>query len=337
MSNQVTIVVTSIFEPNPALRELARGAKQNEWNFIVVGDSKSPPNFFIEGAQFFDLDTQKKFPFKLATLCPERHYTRKNLGYLMAMQNRSTVIVETDDDNFPREDFWLPRNEFLESLEVQGSDWFNIYSLYTEASIWPRGLPLEKFLNKPTTHFSDSTIRSYSPIQQGLADGNPDVDAVFRLTQPLPLNFKKRGVPVRLGQGLWSPFNSQNTTWFKEAFPLLYLPSYCSFRMTDIWRSFVAQRIAWECGWGLTYHDATVFQDRNDHDLLRDFEQEIPGYLMNNKIKILLEDTPLRSGIEHISYNLRRCYQTLVDNGVINNVRELDLLEAWIQDLEKLD
>jgi len=334
MHNQVTIVVTSIFEPNAPLRELARGAKQNGWDFIIVGDSKSPANFFLEGAQFFDLETQKKFPYKLASLCPERHYTRKNLGYLQAIQNRSTVIIETDDDNLPNEDFWLPRNGILKSSEVQG--WFNIYSLYSDTSIWPRGLPLEKVLHDPGIRFSSSSEDYFSPIQQGLANGNPDVDAVYRLTQPLPLSFNKRGIPVRLERGLWSPFNSQNTTWFKEAFPLLYLPSYCSFRMTDIWRSFVAQRIAWECGWQLAYHDATVFQERNDHDLLRDFEQEIPGYLMNNKIKILLEDTSLRNGVEHISHNLRKCYEILVDNGVIGNIQELDLLEAWIQDLEKL-
>jgi hypothetical protein len=30
--------------------------------------------------------------------------------------------------------------------------------------------------------------------------------------------------------------------------PLLYLPSHCCFRMTDIWRSFIAQRCLWELG-----------------------------------------------------------------------------------------
>jgi hypothetical protein len=336
MHNSITIVVTSVFEPNAAMRELARGAKQNRWNFIIVGDSKSPANFFLDGPQFFDLETQKKLPYQLARLCPERHYTRKNLGYLLAIQNHSSVIVETDDDNLPSEDFWLSRNGLLDSSEVQGDGWFNVYSLYSDAAIWPRGLPLENVQHAPEIRHNNSSVNTFSPIQQGLANGNPDVDAVYRLTQPLPLIFNRRGLPVRLSSGLRSPFNSQNTTWFKAAFPLLYLPSYCSFRMTDIWRSFVAQRIAWECGWQITYHDATVLQERNDHDLLRDFEQEIPGYLLNNKIKTLLEDTSLRNGVGHINDNLRKCYNKLIDNGVINNIKELDLLEAWIQDLEKL-
>src|ERR1700691_4694073 len=87
-------------------------------------------------------------------------------------------------------------------------------------------------------------------------------------------------VPIAL-LGACCPFNSQNTTWFKEAFPLLYLPYYCSFRMTDIWRSFVAQRIAWTCGWPVLFHQSTMRQERNDHNLMNDFRDEISGYNNN--------------------------------------------------------
>jgi hypothetical protein len=65
---------------------------------------------------------------------------------------------------------------------------------------------------------------------------------------------------VALGAGAWSPFNSQNTAWYPKAYPLLYLPSYCSFRMTDIWRSFVAQRIAWENGWAVLFKSPDVYR-----------------------------------------------------------------------------
>ncbi len=335
MTEQVSIVVTSIFEPNASLRELARGATQNGWEFLIVGDSKSPTDFFLKDAQFFNIEEQRKFDFKLAALCPVGHYTRKNLGYLLAIKNRSVIIVETDDDNIPVEGFWSPRNKFLNSLEIKGQGWYNVYSLYSDRPIWPRGLPLENILQNATVEISANGKECFSPIQQGLADGNPDVDAIFRMTHLLPLSFNKRQQPIRLAKGLWSPFNSQNTTWYKEAFPLLYLPSYCSFRMTDIWRSFVAQRIAWECNWQLTFHDATVFQERNEHNLLRDFEQEVPGYLFNNKIKKILEDAPLRSGVEHIADNLRMCYNALIRENIISSKEEMALLDAWLLDIEK--
>jgi hypothetical protein len=252
----------------------------------------------------------------------------------MAMKNGSSIIIETDDDNIPGEDFWLPRKKLTESSSVTGNGWINVYSLFSDILIWPRGLPLENVLNQNQIVIGKKTEQSFCPILQGLADGNPDVDAVFRMTQKLPVNFNKRPHSIRLQKGLWSPFNSQNTTWFKEAFPLLYLPSFCTFRMTDIWRSFVAQRVAWECGWELVFHNATVYQERNEHSLLRDFEQEVPGYLLNNKIKQLLEELPLKSGLANISNNLHACYEELVKQDIVDS-KEMELVEAWLSDITK--
>lgn len=333
---KVSIVVTSIFQPNESLKALAKGAKENGWDFIIIGDSKSPRDFSLDGAQFFSLDTQRGFEFDLAKVCPVGHYTRKNLGYLLAIKNKSEIIVETDDDNVPLKGFWKPREKWLSALEIQGKGWLNVYSLYSDKTIWPRGLPLESIQRNVHVTISNDATKLPTPIQQGLADGNPDVDAVFRMTKSLPVDFEKRVEPIRLSKGLWSPFNSQNTTWFKEAFPLLYLPSHCTFRMTDIWRSFVAQRIAWECDWELSFHDSTVFQERNEHNLLQDFEQEIPGYLLNDRIRKILEDAPLRNGVSHIQYNLQTCYKVLVQEKILTSDNEMKLLDAWLKDLEKL-
>ena len=171
-----------------------------------------------------------------------------------------------------------------------------------------------------------------SPIWQGLADRNPDIDAIYRLTQPLPVHFDKTKRRIALAEGSICPFNSQNTTWFREAFPLMYLPSYCSFRMTDIWRSFVAQRIAWTCGWNVLFHEATVWQERNEHSILNDFKDEISGYCNNGEIMRRLTALNLREGTDAIPENLRHCYRELVDMQLIDG-RELPLLEAWIEDI----
>ena len=160
---------------------------------------------------------------------------------------------------------------------------------------------------------------------------NPDVDAVYRMLMELPVSFQKN-TNVALGKNTWCPFNSQNTTWFKEAFPLMYLPAYCNFRMTDIWRSFVAQRIAWTCGWHVLFHSATVYQERNEHQLQQDFVDEIPGYLHNVSICQALAKLDLKNGIEHIFENLWRCYELFVENKWVNE-KELNLLNLWIEDL----
>jgi hypothetical protein len=195
---------------------------------------------------------------------------------------------------------------------------------------WPRGLPLDAVRQEVPALDGLPVSEAVCPIQQGLADGDPDVDAIYRLLLPLPLTFRP-GVALALGRGSWCPFNSQNTTWWPEAYPLLYLPSYCSFRMTDIWRSFVAQRIAWVNGWRILFHSPTVAQDRNEHNLMRDFEQEVPGYLGNARIATVLAGLPIEAGASQIFENLVRCYRALVNGGFID-AKELSLLDCWIAD-----
>ena len=56
-----------------------------------------------------------------------------------------------------------------------------------------------------------------------------------------------------LGTGTMSPFNTQNTLIRKELFALLYLPTYVTFRFTDILRGLVAQPIMWAAGYALGF------------------------------------------------------------------------------------
>jgi hypothetical protein len=180
----------------------------------------------------------------------------------------------------------------------------------------------------------DKREKVLCPIQQGLADENPDVDAIYRLTLPLPVKFtRKRN--IALGFNSVCPFNSQNTTWFKEAFPLLYLPSHCSFRMTDVWRSFVAQRIAWTCGWSILFHSSNVIQVRNSHNLIDDLNEEFAGYTKNPQIVDNLRSLRLKEGKESINENMLKCYAEIIRMGLIDR-NETGLLKAWLTDIESI-
>ncbi len=227
---QPSLVVTSIAAPNPVLRSLAAGAIENSFRFYVIGDVPSPAVFEIEGCQFYGLAAQMNTGLKFAALCPTRHYARKNIGYLLAMRDQSSVIVETDDDNIPRREFWAPRIREQTAPAAFHTGWLNVYAYFSDLPMWPRGLPLDAVQTAPPPYAGLPVGRLSCPIQQGLADGNPDVDAIYRLILPLPRNFRSDR-SVILGEGAYSPFNSQNTTWWPEAYPLLYLPAYCSFRI----------------------------------------------------------------------------------------------------------
>ncbi len=332
MPEHYAFVATPIFAPSAALQTFAEGCTARNWGVFVAGDKKSPPDFALAGATYLAADAD--LPFRFSALCPFNHYGRKNIGYLAAIAEGADVIVESDDDNIPYDSFFAPRSRVVEATAVQETGWVNVYSRFTEKKIWPRGLPLAEVARPRPDWSAFPTAIVDAPIQQGLADVNPDVDALYRLIEATEVSFDA-APPIALGHGAWSPFNSQNTTWWRDAFPLLYLPFHCSFRMTDIWRSFVAQRLAWTCGWSVLYHRATVWQDRNAHDLMRDFADEVPGYLHNQAIRETLDALPLKSGPENLLPNLANAYAALVGKGWISEA-ELPLVEAWCLDVEAL-
>ncbi len=331
MKPRMSLVVTSIAEPTAILRSLASGSQANGWSFILIGDAKSPSGFFLEGCDYYDIQKQREVGLKFAQAAPLNHYARKNVGYVLAARSGAEVVVETDDDNCPIGGFWSARTR-TQSLPVcrQGG-WVNAYQYFSDSHIWPRGFPLD-LIKKPVPPMESLPTKLVDcPIQQGLADANPDVDAIYRLVCSLPQTFRgdRR---IALSMGTWCPFNSQNTTWWRDAYPLMYLPTFCSFRMTDIWRSFVAQRIAWENGWCVMFHEPTMRQERNEHDLMKDFEDEVIGYLQNKRICESLSSLKLRAGTSYVAENMITCYEKLVSMGLLAQ-GELDLLAYWLSDM----
>ncbi len=242
------------------------------------------------------------------------------------------MIVETDDDNHPEEEFWAAREIESDCRPVRFDGWVNVYSYFSKNFIYPRGMPLPHARDEPPAPGASGTHRCL--VQQGLADADPDVDATYRMLYPLPFDFDPGMDPVVLENGAWCPFNSQNTTFFAEAFPLLYLPTECSFRMTDIWRGFVAQRILHAKGAGVQFHGPTVRQERNDHDLHNDFLLELPGYEHNREMREALVSLSLDPS-DSFGKSMELCYETLIGRGWVGKGEEA-LLAAWLTDLDEI-
>ncbi len=331
-----SVVLTTIQAPTPAVHTLHEQMRQYNGQMVVAGDKKGPAAFDLPDTMFLSLDKQMECGFSLSVELPTGHYARKNIGYLYAMREGAGCIYETDDDNAPLSS-WCPRAlNVSDARIVDGAGWINVYRYFTDNKhIWPRGFPLEHVQSSLSASqpLSVSASPLISPIQQGLVNGSPDVDAIWRLTQDRPFEFDQEA-PLFLGEGQWCPFNTQSTWWWPEAYPLMYVPSYCSFRMCDIWKSFIAQRCLWAMGHGVTFHAAEVFQDRNPHDYLKDFEDEVPGYLSNARIASVLEEVGLSSAPDAVGQNLHRCYQALIDADVFPK-KEMVLVEAWLADVGK--
>ena len=335
MSARLFAVVTTIQEPTECVRGLADALRRLGAPLVAVGDRKGPASFDIDGARFLPIAEQLEMPFARAWALPEGHYARKNLGYLLAIRDGAECIYETDDDNAPLPT-WAPRQRQAAAQKADPRPWLNVYRLFSDDLLWPRGFPLDRVTDPATfEHDPDRALDEVdAPIQQGLADEAPDVDAVWRLLLDKPLRFERRP-SVWLPPGTWCPFNSPSTWWWPPAFPLLYLPSLCSFRMTDIWRSFVAQRCLWELGCGLVFHAAEVAQERNVHNLMRDFRDEVPGYLGTEESVRQLGALALEPGPAAAGANMLSCYERLVAGGFFP-AEELELVRAWLDDLARV-
>lgn len=324
------IVITSIFPPSKAVETFSQLL---DYNTIIVGDKKTPDEYFSDYYTFLSVKQQEDLGYKLCNDLPYNHYCRKNIGYIYAIKQGAEVIIDTDDDNMPYPDWSFP--EFEGKFDFTDSKGFiNIYSFFTNQNIWPRGFPLDEVRKGYDPYF----MRYFHRVEpcsvgiwQGLADDDPDVDAIYRLLTGSACYFNKRN-PVVLGPGTYSPFNSQNTAFRKELFPLLYMPATVTPRFTDILRGYIAQPIMWLYGYLLGVTQATVYQERNEHDLMKDFESEIPMYLQSRKVVETVSE--VISSDFSIESNLFLSYEALYKKGIVKK-KELSLVRAWLKDIEK--
>lgn len=336
-----SIVITTINEPTVSVERIATGAAKNGWDVIIAGDTKTPDDIFHarEDLTYLSFEAQEAAGWNLSTIISSRTYARKMFGYLQAFSAESDYIIDTDDDNWPLEDFFTPRNDLsFANVSSDGcfafeqSGWVNIYQHFSPASnVWPRGYPLSEIKNTlPLAKMTKQPVDSI--IFQGLAEGAPDVDAVHRLVFPNQEYTFNREIPIEIRAGSYCPFNSQNTTWQKDSFFLMYLPFTCSFRMTDIYRSYIAQRIVQQMGRGVLFHHATVHQDRNIHSIITDFRDEVMCYT---------DDGGFMAGLAALDLNglsrgemLTRCYAFAEEKGYVT-ADEKNGVAAWIKDLER--
>src|SRR5690348_8884211 len=111
MKNTFLVITSIAGSDNPVLNQIAAEAKEHKVPLIIIGDTKSPSDFSLEGCDFYSVERQKSLTWTLTEKLPYKHYARKNLGYLLAISQGAEVIIETDDDNLPYKSFWAERSK----------------------------------------------------------------------------------------------------------------------------------------------------------------------------------------------------------------------------------
>lgn len=331
------IIITSINHPTEDVKKLAG---LTDWKVVVVGDTKSPGNWSYPNCIFLDIKEQLKLGYKSTQLIEFKSYARKSIGYLYAIQHGAKVIYDTDDDNSPTTgNIGFDPDSKLEYLVYQASNQqtVNPYVHFGQSTVWPRGYPLDRISDEPLYSFKQCR-QQRALVQQGVVNGDPDVDAIYRLTRKdssvdLKIEFDSDAPPVLLPTSVMAPYNSQNTLHLYDAFWGLVLPQTVTFRVCDIWRGYWAQRLLWEINGHLAFFPPNAYTYRNAHNYLLDFIDENDLYQKSS----YLVDFLIKWKSTKISFFDRILELTLaMYEHDFWGKKDVLLIKYWLEDLIKV-
>jgi hypothetical protein len=262
------IITTTINSPTEAILKYDN---MEDWNLIVVGDKKTPKDYKLQKGLYLSPEDQETLDKDLSDSIGWNCIQRRNFGILKAVYLGADIIATIDDDNIPLENWG---KDIL--IDTEGSyKTFNGSLIAFDPifpseykNIWHRGFPIQ-LLNKRNYSFSFEIITPQ--IQANFWNGDPDIDAICRMEHQPNCKFDDKIFPF--SSKIFSPFNSQNTIISKSVVKDYFLFPHIG-RMDDIWASFYVE----SKGYSVLYDKATVYQERNEHDLTKDFSQEVIGY-----------------------------------------------------------
>lgn len=279
-----TIVTTTINKPTKATIKFCQ--KKN-WNFIVVGDLKTPHHQYKDlekkysNLTYLSPEDQEKKYRKLSNAIGWNSIQRRNIGFVEAYKRGAEIIASVDDDNIPY-DSWGDKLTVGEKIEIDiyesVNGVFDPLSVTEHNYVWHRGYPIELISERTNVHYRGKQIRKVM-VQADLWDGDPDIDAIARLTMKPNVKFSSSINPFSSVN--ISPFNSQNTFFSREVVPYYSVIPFVG-RMDDIWGGYIMQ---YYFPSSVVYGKPSVYQDRNKQDLIVNLENEMIGY--RNTLKLI--------------------------------------------------
>jgi hypothetical protein len=265
------IVTTTIQPPTKATKLFA---EKEGWQLIVVGDAKTPHDEYKKiNCIYLHPEEQEQKYKTISDILGWRTIQRRNIGFIHAWNLGADIVATVDDDNIPY-DYWgknlLLNKEIEVDLYEAETPVFDPLSVTNTSDLWHRGFPIEYLQKKNNVSYKGKITKKFH-IQADLWDGDPDIDAICRLSKSPCVKYEKIS-PFTSNQ--FSPFNSQNTFLTREVLPH-YMVLPFTGRMDDIWGGYLVEK---EFGPCVVYNRATVYQERNPQDLVRNLENEIIGY-----------------------------------------------------------
>lgn len=280
------IVTTTINLPTKATLLYC---EKKDWNFIIVGDSKTPHEAYqalekkYSHVVYLSPEMQEKRYKALSDSIGWKTVERRNIGYLYAYQEGADIVATVDDDNVPLphwgKNILVGNTIDVECYEPENGI-FDPLSVTKANYLWHRGYPVQLLQTRNTITKVANENRKVL-VQADLWNGDPDIDAIARITFCPLVDYNEITKPYCSNK--ISPFNSQNTFLAREVLPFYALFPYIG-RMEDIWGAYVLQYYFPN---SVIYNSPSVVQERNEHDLVKDLEDEVIGY--RHSLSLLLD------------------------------------------------
>lgn len=308
--------------------------------FFVVADKKTPPEAesfckALSNTIYLSVDDQQKLDYKILQHLPYNSITRRNIGTLEALKWGADIIIAWDDDNLPLHcDYFLQFSTALTQpfdgmLASSPSDWFDPGELLLPRAPH-RGFPH----GKKSTPYFEPFIDAQVGVCAGLVLGDPDIGAFQRLANA-PLVHSASAV-LQSGfvvdpRQTWTVFNTQNTAFRRALAPAMLLcPQFD--RYDDIIASLVTQRVMTGQGWCVRQGQPFVYQQRNEHDIVRDLALELWGMQNIAHVVTWLD----RQSVPDDPFDAAQKLWTSPSMHVLHIDGSLGLARAWFDDLEQV-
>ena len=306
---KASIVVTTIFEPNfltGYIENIERYGRADQVDVIVIPDRKTPPsvreccNYFRSRGYAVtcpSIEAQDVFLSKFSNLRERIPYdsdNRRNVGFLMALDQGAEVLISIDDDNY-----CLPDTDFVGEHSVVGTSctapeitsddgWFNIATRLKgepTVEIYPRGFPYFARHRRRKIGLRQPVLKRVT-INAGLWLKDPDVDAITRLALA-PCISTADTQSVFLGPEVWSPINSQNTGIARNSVAAYYyvrmghsLSGMSIDRYGDILSGYFVQKCAKVRGDTIRIGGPIAEHQRTPHNPFKDLYNELGGMVI---------------------------------------------------------
>jgi len=281
------IITTTINEPTEATVKFCRIADKKDFTFVIIGDTKTPHQSYqnlvdvYNNVVYLTPEQQDELYPDLSKIIGWKTIQRRNIGFVYAYQNGADIVATVDDDNIPY-DSWgdnilLGQEIEIDEFENLSCPYFDAISTTEHNDLWHRGFPIEHLQVKNNIEYKGK-VKITPLVQAEFWDGDPDIDAICRLSKKPIVKFKPFE-PFTTKQ--LTPFNSQNTFLHRSVLKHYSVFPYTG-RMDDIWGSYVMQH---HFPNSVIFAKASVYQARNPQDLVRNLENEVIGY--RNTLQLL--------------------------------------------------